>query len=156
AVARWRAARPASCSSTTTRAASPRRRKPSCAASPPSPMRTDAAAAGAALPAGLAVIVTAALVASGVAPYDRATWLLEVLPVLIALPLLAATRRRFPLTDLLYVLIAAHALVLILGGAHTYARVPLGFWLQDVFALDRNPYDKIGHFMQGFVPAMVA
>ncbi len=119
-------------------------------------MRTDAAAAGAALPAGLAVIVTAALVASGVAPYDRATWLLEVLPVLIALPLLAATRRRFPLTDLLYVLIAAHALVLILGGAHTYARVPLGFWLQEVLALDRNPYDKIGHFMQGFVPAMVA
>lgn len=119
-------------------------------------MRTDAAAAGAALPAGLAVVVTTALVASGVAPYDRATWLLEVLPVLIALPLLAATRRRFPLTDLLYVLIAAHALVLILGGAHTYARVPLGFWLQDVLALDRNPYDKIGHFMQGFVPAMVA
>lgn len=119
-------------------------------------MRTDAAATGAALPAGLAVVVIAALVASGIAPYDRATWLLEVLPVLIALPLLAATRRRFPLTDLLYVLIAAHALVLILGGAHTYARVPLGFWLQDVLALDRNPYDKIGHFMQGFVPAMVA
>ena len=97
-----------------------------------------------------------ALLLSGVAPYDRATWWMEVAPVLIVAPLLVATHRRFPLTTLLQVLIAAHALVLIVGGAWTYARVPFGFWLQDVLALDRNPYDRIGHFMQGFVPAMVA
>src|SRR5574343_287855 len=104
----------------------------------------------------LALGVLAALIISGIAPYDRATWWMEVAPVLIALPILVATRRRFPLTDLLAVLIALHALVLMLGGAYTYARVPLGFWLQDIFAVDRNPYDKIGHFMQGFVPALVA
>jgi len=98
----------------------------------------------------------AALVVSGLQPYDRATWLMEVAPVLIALPLLAATYRRHPLTTLLYTLAFAHALVLILGGAYTYARVPLGFWLQDLFSLGRNPYDKIGHFMQGFVPAIAA
>ena len=109
-----------------------------------------------ALPAVLCGVVLAALLASGIAPFDRPTWLLEVAPVLIAIPVLVATRARFPLTDLLYVLIAAHALVLILGGTYTYARVPLGFWLQDAFAFERNPYDKIGHFMQGFVPAMVA
>lgn len=105
---------------------------------------------------GLGMVVLAGLIMSGVAPYDRLTWLMEVAPVLVALPLLAATRRRFPLTTLLYVLIAAHALVLILGGAYTYARVSLGFWLQDLFELGRNPYDKIGHFMQGFVPALIA
>lgn len=104
----------------------------------------------------LAAIVIAALVFTGVAPYDRATWWMEVAPALIALPILVATHRRHPLTDLLAILIALHCLVLILGGAYTYARVPLGFWIQDAFALSRNPYDKIGHFMQGFVPAMVA
>lgn len=103
---------------------------------------------------GLPVLI--ALAISGIAPYDHATWLLEVAPVLIAIPVLLLTYRRFPLTPLLYGLIALHALVLIYGGAYTYARVPLGFWLQDVFELGRNPYDKIGHFMQGFVPAMVA
>lgn len=108
------------------------------------------------LQASLLVIVAIALVASGLAPYDRATWWMEVAPVLIALPILIATRRRFPLTDLLAILIALHALVLILGGAYTYARVPLGFWLQDILGSARNPYDKIGHFMQGFVPALVA
>ena len=103
---------------------------------------------------GLFVLV--ALVLSGIAPYDRVTWLLETAPVLMALPFLLATYRSFPLTSLLYVLIGVHALVLILGGAYTYARAPLGFWLQDLFALSRNPYDKIGHFMQGLVPAMLA
>ena len=98
----------------------------------------------------------AALVVSGVKPYDRATWWLEVAPVLIALPILVATHQRYPLTGLLYFLIAVHALVLIYGGAYTYARVPLGFWLQDVLGFERNPYDRIGHFMQGFVPAMIA
>jgi putative membrane protein len=104
----------------------------------------------------LAVATIIALVASGWRPYDRLTWLLEVAPVLIALPLLAVTRNRYPLTTLLYVLIFAHALVLILGGAYTYARVPLGHWVQEAFSLSRNPYDKLGHFMQGFVPAMIA
>ena len=103
-----------------------------------------------------AALLLAALVASGLRPYDRLTWAMEVAPVVIVLPLLAATCRRYPLTTLLYVLIVLHALVLMLGGAYTYARVPLGFWLQDLLALDRNPYDKIGHFMQGFVPAIAA
>ena len=101
-------------------------------------------------------MVLAALVASGIKPYDRATWWMEVAPVLIAAPILVATYRRFPLTTLLYFLISLHALVLIYGGAYSYARVPLGFWLQDLFAFERNPYDRIGHFMQGFVPAMIA
>ena len=104
----------------------------------------------------LGVPVAAALVASGIAPFDRATWLLEVAPVLLAAPVIALTWRRFPLTTLLCVLIALHALVLILGGTYTYARVPLGFWIQEVLSLERNPYDRIGHFMQGFVPAIVA
>lgn len=104
----------------------------------------------------LASLVVAALIASGIAPHDRATWLMEVAPVIIALPVLAATRRSYPLTALLTILIALHALVLILGGAYTYANVPFGFWLQDVLGTARNPYDKIGHFMQGFVPALIA
>ncbi|MEO8187968.1 MAG: DUF2238 domain-containing protein [Burkholderiaceae bacterium] len=97
-----------------------------------------------------------ALAISGWRPYDRVTWLMEVAPVIIALPILIVTRGNFPLTTLLYVLIFLHALVLILGGAYTYARVPLGAWVQQAFDLSRNPYDKLGHFMQGFVPAMVA
>jgi putative membrane protein len=101
-------------------------------------------------------IVLVALVVSGIHPHDRATWWMEVAPVLVAAPILIATYERFPLTDLLYALIAVHALVLILGGAYTYARVPLGYWLQDWLGLERNPYDRIGHFMQGFVPALVA
>jgi putative membrane protein len=105
---------------------------------------------------GLGLVVLAALMLSAAAPYDRTTWLLEVAPVLIAAPLLASTYRSFPLTTLLYLLISLHAIVLILGGSYTYARVPLGFWLQEVFSLSRNPYDKIGHFMQGFVPALIA
>jgi putative membrane protein len=104
----------------------------------------------------LGLVVLAALVASAIRPYDRPTWLLEVAPVLIAAPILVLTYRRFPLTALLYYLIALHALVLILGGAYTYARVPLGFWLQDWFGFARNPYDRIGHLMQGIVPALVA
>jgi len=104
----------------------------------------------------LGLIVASALGLSAIAPYDRATWLLEVAPVLIAAPVLALSYRRFPLTRLLYLLIAFHALVLILGGAYTYARVPLGFWVQDALQLTRNPYDKLGHFMQGLVPMLVA
>lgn len=97
-----------------------------------------------------------ALVVSGWRPYDRLTWLMEVLPVLVALPLLIVTRERYPLTTLLYVLIFLHGLVLIGGGAYTYARVPAGAWVQEWFGLARNPYDKLGHFAQGFVPALIA
>ncbi len=108
------------------------------------------------LDTALFALVAAALIASGIAPYDRATWLMEVAPVLIVLPVLMALRHRHPPTTLLLVLVAVHALVLIGGGAWTYARVPLGFWLQDLLGATRNPYDKIGHFMQGFVPALAA
>lgn len=104
----------------------------------------------------LGLTVLLALIASGIAPYDHATWLLEVAPVLLAAPILVFTYARFPLTRLLYVLIAVHALILILGGAYTYARVPAGFWVQEWFELSRNPYDKLGHFAQGLVPALIA
>jgi putative membrane protein len=100
-------------------------------------------------------IFAAILVISGLNPYDRGTWLMEVAPIFIAVPIMIATHKRFPLTDLLYGLIFIHALILIVGGLYTYARVPLGFWIQDAFHLSRNPYDKIGHFAQGFVPALV-
>jgi len=96
------------------------------------------------------------LVFSGLNPFDRTTWVLEIIPVLIAVPILIATHKKFPLTELLYWCILIHALVLILGGAYSYARVPLGFSLQEWFDLARNPYDRIGHFFQGFVPALVA
>jgi len=96
------------------------------------------------------------LVLSGIEPYDRTTWLLEVFPILIAVPLLLLTARRFPLTPLAYRLIFLHALVLMLGGHYTYARVPLGFWMQDALHLARNHYDRLGHFVQGFVPAILA
>jgi putative membrane protein len=102
------------------------------------------------------IVMLARLVWSGWQPYDRATWWMEVAPVIVVLPLLWATHRRYPLTSLLLVLITLHAAVLMLGGAYTYARVPLGFWMQDWWQLSRNPYDKIGHFMQGFVPAIAA
>ena len=95
------------------------------------------------------------LVLSGLRPFDRTTWMLEVFPVVIALPVLWATYHRFPLTNLLYFFIFLHALVLMLGGAYSYARVPLGFYLADWLDLSRNPYDKIGHFFQGLVPALV-
>jgi len=108
------------------------------------------------LPVAICLIWAAALIASGIAPYDRLTWFMEVLPVLIAAPLLVATRGRLPLTSLVYALIAIHGLILIYGGAYTYARVPAGFWLQDLLGFARNPYDRVGHLAQGFVPAMVA
>ena len=103
-----------------------------------------------------AFILMLILIISGIHPFDRGTWLMEVLPVLIIVPLLIYTYKTFPLTNLLYSLIFFHAIVLIVGGAYTYARVPLGFEIAQWFSLDRNPYDKIGHFMQGFVPAIAA
>jgi putative membrane protein len=98
----------------------------------------------------------ALLVLSGLRPYDRLTWLLEVIPVLLALPALWITRARFPLTSLVYIGIFVHAVVLMVGGEYTYARVPLGFRIEEALGLHRNPYDRIGHFFQGFVPALVA
>ena len=95
------------------------------------------------------------LVLSGIGPRDRATWMLEVAPILIAAPILILTARRFPLTPLAYRLIFVHSLVLMLGGHYTYAEVPLGFWMERVFGFARNHYDRLGHFTQGFVPAIV-
>lgn len=103
----------------------------------------------------LLTIVLAALAVSAIAPFDPTVWWAEVMPVLIAVPLLIATAKRFPLTSLTYCLIAFFTLILILGGAYTYARVPLGFWLQDAFGFARNPYDRIGHFFQGVTPAIL-
>ncbi len=97
-----------------------------------------------------------AVVVSGIDPHERGTWFLEVLPVLIGAPLLIATRRRFPLTPLVYRLIFVHALILILGGHYTYARVPVGDWAREAFGFARNHYDRLGHLAQGFVPAMLA
>ena len=104
----------------------------------------------------LVLLTLAALAASGWRPYDRFTWILEVFPVLVALPILAATRSRFPLTPLLYRLLFVHALILILGGHYTYARVPLGYWVADWLDLARNHYDRLGHLAQGFIPAILA
>jgi putative membrane protein len=101
-------------------------------------------------------IAVVGLAVSGVNPNDRATWWLEVLPVVIALPLLGWTHDRFPLTSLAYALVTVHALILMLGGHYTYAQVPLGFWVQHALDLARNPYDRLGHIAQGFVPAILA
>jgi len=104
----------------------------------------------------LLVLVLAVLLWSGIAPADRFTWVMEVFPVLIAVPVLLATYKRFRFTPLVYTLIAIHASILMLGGKYTYAEVPLGFWMERVFGFTRNNYDRIGHFAQGFVPALVA
>jgi len=104
----------------------------------------------------VAAIWAIALIVSGIAPRDRLTWFMEVAPVLIALPLLLATRNRFPFTTLAYALICIHGLILIVGGTYTYAHVPAGFWVQEWLGLERNPYDRLGHIAQGFVPAIVA
>lgn len=107
-------------------------------------------------PLPLLIAVLAVLAWSGESPHDRFTWVLEVAPVLIGLPILLATHRRFPLTPLLYTLLAVHACILMVGGKYTYAEVPLGFWVSDALGLARNHYDRLGHFAQGFVPAILA
>lgn len=107
-------------------------------------------------PVVLLAIAFAGVVVSGIGAYDRATWLMEVAPVLIGAPILVATYRRFPLTSLVYRWLCVHALILCLGGHYTYARVPLGFWAQELFGFARNHYDRVGHFAQGFVPALLA
>jgi len=97
-----------------------------------------------------------ALIISGINPADYTTWWLVVFPIFIAVPVLLATARRFPLTPLAYRLIFLHALILMVGGHYTYAKVPLGFWMEQLFGFTRNHYDRIGHFAQGFVPAIIA
>jgi putative membrane protein len=97
-----------------------------------------------------------ALVVSAIDAYDPFTWVLEVFPGIIAVAVLAVSYRRFPLTNLLYVLIFIHSLILMAGGHYTYARVPLGFWMESTFHFTRNHYYRIGHFAQGFVPAIAA
>ena len=97
-----------------------------------------------------------ALLLFGIAPKDRFTWLLEVAPIFVGVPILIATYRRFPLTPLAYRLVFVHALILMVGGHYTYAEVPLGYWMKDAFGFARNHYDRIGHFAQGFVPAILA
>ncbi len=101
-------------------------------------------------------VFSATLIWSGVDPKDTLTWILEVLPALIGFALLVATRRRFPLTGLAYTLILVHCIILMVGGHYTYAEVPLFDWIRDWFGMERNNYDKLGHFAQGFVPAIVA
>lgn len=104
---------------------------------------------------GLLLTELLALLLSGLHPYDRVTWWLEIFPILIALPILLTTYRRFPLSSLLYGLIFVHGLVLMVGGHYSYARVPVGFDVAQWFGWTRNPYDKLGHFFQGLVPALV-
>lgn len=103
----------------------------------------------------LLILVVTILVWSAIRPHDIFTWFLEVVPVLIAVPILGLTYRRFPLTNLAYVLIAIHALILMVGGHYTYAEVPAFNWLRDTLNLSRNHYDRVGHFAQGFIPAIV-
>lgn len=107
-------------------------------------------------PVVLLIAALLLLLLSAIGPRERLTWWMEVAPVLMVAPLLIATARSFPLTPLSYRLIFLHALVLMLGGHYTYAQVPLGFWVQDWLELGRNHYDRLGHLMQGFVPAIVA
>ena len=104
----------------------------------------------------LCVILLLVFVWSAIRPHDVFTWFLEVFPIFIALPILFFSYKKFPLSNLLYGLILIHAIILMVGGHYTYAEVPLFNWLRDAFHLDRNYYDRIGHFAQGFVPAMVA
>ncbi|KFC78138.1 DUF2238 domain-containing protein [Buttiauxella agrestis] len=96
------------------------------------------------------------LIYTGISTADRVTWLMEVTPVIIIVPLLLATYSRYPLTPLLYFLIFLHAIILMVGGLYTYAKVPIGFEVQEWLNLSRNPYDKLGHFFQGLVPALAA
>ncbi|HZR47431.1 MAG TPA: DUF2238 domain-containing protein [Candidatus Manganitrophaceae bacterium] len=107
-------------------------------------------------PLVLLILAVSGLAASGLHPYDRLTWILEIFPILIGFPILILSYRRFPLTPLLYRLLFIHMIILMVGGHYTYARVPAGFWVQDLFHFTRNHYDRLGHFAQGFVPAILA
>jgi len=92
---------------------------------------------------------------SAIRPHDYFTWMLEVFPIFIALPILFITYKKFPLSNLVYGLILFHAIILMVGGHYTYAEVPLFNWLRDTYDLSRNYYDRLGHFTQGFVPAII-
>jgi len=107
-------------------------------------------------PALWVTVFAAVLVWSGVAPLDRFTWFLEVVPALVGIVILAGTRTRFPLTPLAYVLVLAHGIILMVGGHYTYAEVPLFDWIGAAMGWQRNNYDKLGHLAQGFVPALLA
>jgi putative membrane protein len=108
------------------------------------------------IPVCLLIFVGLVFVALGWSPKaDRFTWFMENVPVIIGMPVLVLTRRRFPLTNLLYGLIAAHCLVLMVGGYWTYAEVPAGHWVKVGLHLSRNPYDRLGHLFQGFVPVLI-
>ncbi|NNC57361.1 MAG: DUF2238 domain-containing protein [Woeseiaceae bacterium] len=101
-------------------------------------------------------IFLAVLIWSGIGPKDVTIWGLEVFPAVLGAVVLWFTRERFPLTTLVYVLILIHCVILMIGGHYTYAEVPIGEWLRETFDGSRNNYDKIGHFVQGFIPAMIA
>jgi len=101
-------------------------------------------------------IFVAVLTWSGIGPKDFVTWCLEVAPAVIGGIVLWVTRERFPLTTLVYVLVLIHCIVLMIGGHYTYAEVPLGDWVRELVDGSRNNYDKLGHFVQGFIPAMIA
>ncbi len=102
------------------------------------------------------LVMVICLVLSGLHPYDRTTWILEIFPIILATPVLIFSYKRFTLTNLVYICILLHALILMTGGAYSYARVPIGFTIAEWFDLTRNPYDKLGHFFQGLVPTLVA
>ena len=104
----------------------------------------------------LLAVVVPVFIWSGVGPYDRATWVLEVAPGALGLAVLAVTRRSFPLTRLVYLVIAVHIVILCVGGKYTYAKVPAFDWLAEALGRSRNDYDKLGHFWQGLGPALVA
>lgn len=104
----------------------------------------------------LSTILVLSFAWSAYSPLSRLTWWLEIAPILIALPILIFTHQRFEFTRLAYVLMLVHAIILLIGGHYTYAEVPLFNWLQDTFDLSRNYYDRVGHFAQGFVPAIIA
>lgn len=109
-----------------------------------------------AIPAGSLLVTVLVFIWSGIGPYDRATWWMEVAPVLIAVPIMLAIYKSFRLTNLLYILIALHGIILMVGGHYTYSRVPAFDWLRDITGGERNSYDGLGHLAQGFIPAMVA
>ncbi|WP_281660409.1 DUF2238 domain-containing protein [Microvirgula aerodenitrificans] len=106
-------------------------------------------------PYGLAALVAVVATWSAILPFDRPTWWLEVAPVLLAAPLIALSWRRFPLTPLLCAAVALHMILLLYGGHYTYAETPFGNWLREQLGTERNPFDRLGHLAQGFVPALV-
>lgn len=110
----------------------------------------------AAMTTGWLFVFSSVFIWSAINPRDFSTWVLEVAPAVIALAILAATARRFPLTPLVYLLILVHCIILMVGGHYTYAEVPAFDWIRDVLDQQRNNFDKLGHFAQGFIPAMVA